>query len=158
MLKNRESASLSRKRKKEHVDTLEKKCADAIADRSALLLRIAALETENQRLRQQKELEGVRSSKPRAVATGVTCLLAFMTVFSLFSSPITPSLNDRSGLVLFGNSNTNIKQMNINVNNGVGRSLKSLPAVAENQLVPHIHSSTSNGDSGTHRISTCTNF
>ena len=55
MLKNRESASLSRRRKKEHNDLLEQKVTDIQLENANLLERLANLEAENKYLRGNNE-------------------------------------------------------------------------------------------------------
>lgn len=96
MLKNRESAHLSRKRKKEYVETLEKQVADSTQDRESMVSRIALLESENQRLRQELDeyRAGRKPHSPVATAAATTtCVLAFLALFSLFVSPTaTPAL------------------------------------------------------------------
>jgi len=93
MLKNRESACLSRKRKKEYVETLEKQVSDSAHERESMINRISALENENARLK--LELDEYRAGrKPRnpvtTAAATTTCVLAFLALFSLFASPTAP--------------------------------------------------------------------
>ena len=75
MMRNRESASLSRKRRKEHLDTLEKSLDDATRNLQLAKEKIQRLEHENEMLRQENaQLRNGRMIKPVA-AGGMTMLM-----------------------------------------------------------------------------------
>jgi len=102
MMKNRESACLSRRKKKEYVDKLEKLVADGDRDRAALRERVGSLEEENGRLRARLAamdsvvdgMPSVRAAVQAKIAgastptkAGVSCVMAVLFCVALFGGP-----------------------------------------------------------------------
>lgn len=76
MAKNRESASLSRKRKKEYLDSLELKVASLSKDKEVLMSKVRALEADNRALRARLGGNKTVGSVPLAAGTTLmACLL-----------------------------------------------------------------------------------
>lgn len=94
MMKNRESASLSRLRKKEFVDTLEQELHDVKNERDNLKKSLQESQAENYRLREELNQLRARSSseKPSAwatssITTGTSVFMICLFCFSFFTAP-----------------------------------------------------------------------
>ncbi|CAF0774413.1 unnamed protein product [Rotaria sordida] len=110
MIKNRESASLSRKRRKQLMENLEVKVKELSdenerlkSENTKLLTRIHTLEMENELLKTYKIGNGITSPRARKplILMGIV-LLVFFNIFTLKS--LSPISNDQSSSLALYNS------------------------------------------------------
>lgn len=133
MAKNRESASLSRKRKKEYVETLEHSIAELVGDKEKLAKRVSELEQENKKLREQlgkqdpQKLLKMNNGLPKSSTMLCAALLCFGFV-ALQQSP-SSTMSTRYSSVLNRMQPRSLHSLNQGeVMSSFGRSLKAVPA------------------------------
>eukprot|EP00041_Stephanoeca_diplocostata_P019505 m.421932 g.421932 ORF g.421932 m.421932 type:complete len:587 (+) comp21321_c0_seq1:153-1913(+) len=133
MAKNRESASLSRKRKKEYVETLEHSIAELIGDKEQLTKRVSELEQENLKLREQlgkqdpQKLLKMNNGLPKSSTMLCAALLCFGFV-ALQQSPSAGMTNRYSNVLNRMNPRSFHSLHQDSVMPSFGRSLKSVQA------------------------------
>lgn len=91
MMKNRESASLSRQRKKMYMEKLEREIKDHITEKDQLRARVDVLEKENEALRTENERlragAGILTTNSSLATKAGACVFVVLFCFAMFGMP-----------------------------------------------------------------------
>lgn len=143
MQKNRESAMLSRQRKKAHLDGLESSNAKLreenvrlTADKENLQQKVKSLEAENTQLREQLAKHATLGSTGGLGAVSKTTLMACLLCFGLYANPMGPVTSTGSRSL----SVTTREVPSLGSQFHVGRTLKSLDSRATAMMAEPLRS------------------